>query len=77
MTQMADIIEDKLCNDVSKYLSLRLQQDKFRTPQFYGMPTPRPVISQCGSILRIVSTCIDYEMVDVLLTTDCCIDGSA
>ena len=51
--------------------SLLVNDDTFRDPVFYGMPkvhkkkSPvplRPVVSQCGSLLAVASTYLDYRL---------------
>ena len=66
------IVEGNLPLNESDYFRLHLSSKKpFRDPQFYGMPKVhknmepvplRPVVSQCGSLLGIPSTYLDYKL---------------
>ena len=68
---MAKIVSSKLPLDEAEYSTRHLLHSDFRIPQFYGspkvhkniLPVPlRPVVSQCGSLLAVASTYIDYKL---------------
>ena len=68
---MASIVSGKLPHDEAEYFTRHLLFSDFRIPQFYGspkvhknqLPVPlRPIVSQCGSLLAVASTYIDYKL---------------
>ena len=69
------IVKRSLSGHLSKeettYFTKNLLLGTYRTPQIYGMPKVhknevpaplRPVVSQCGSLLSIVSTYLDFKL---------------